>query len=79
MSAALDLLHDQPRQRIHREPFGHLLAFAFAAGAGTEEWERACSLRDLEPSDFEASCFGPGLCLAAFADRLGFSINGRPR
>lgn len=77
MPTALDLLHQEPRHRIHREPFGHLLAFAFATGAGSEEWERARSQRDLEPSDFEASCFTQGLGLTAFVDRLGFVIDGR--
>lgn len=78
MLPALDLLHQEPCHRIRREPFGHLLAFAFATGAGTEEWERARAQRDLGPSDFEANCFTQGLGLTAFAERLGFTIEGRP-
>jgi DNA mismatch repair protein MutS2 len=77
MLPALDLLHREPRPRIKREPFNHLLAFAFATGAGTEEWERARSQRELDPSDFEPSCFSQGLGLSAFAERLGFVIEGR--
>jgi len=77
MHPALDLLHAEPRPRLRAEPFGRLLAFAFAAGAGTEEWERALGPRDLDPSGFEAACFSQGLGLGALADKLGFTIAQR--
>ena len=79
MPKVLDLLHVDARNRLRAEPFGHLLAFAFAAGAGTEDWERARAERDLDPSDFEAACFSKGLALHSLADRLGFTIGGRQR
>ena len=79
MPPALDLLHLEPSHRIRREPFSHLLAFAFATGAGTEEWDRARAQRDLNPSDFDPACFTKGLGLATFAERLGFTIDGRPK
>ena len=79
MHPVLDLLHSEPRNRLRTEPLGRLLAFAFAAGAGTEEWERAQSLRDLDPSSFEPACFSQGLGLSALVERLGFTIGGRVR
>ncbi len=79
MPAAIDLLHARAKHRLRVEPFGHLLAFAFAAGAGTEEWEDARSQRNLDPSDFESACFSQGLGLASFVERLSFSIGGRTR
>jgi DNA mismatch repair protein MutS2 len=79
MRPPLDLLHSEPRARLRTEPFGHLLAFAFATGAGTEEWERAQAPRDLDPSGFEAACFSQGLGLSALADRLSFTTDGRLR
>jgi len=79
MPHALDLLHAEPRNRLRAEPFGHLLAFAFATGAGTEEWENARAQRDLDPSDFDSTCFSQGLGLSALADRLGFAIAGQKR
>ncbi len=79
MSTAIDLLHIQAKHRLRKEPFGHLLAFAFAAGAGTEEWEDARAQRNLDPSDFESACFSQGLGLASLVERLSFSIGGRTR
>ena len=79
MQPVLDLLHAEPRGRLRAEPFGHLLAFAFATGAGTEEWEQAQAPRDLNPSVFEAACFSQGLGLSAFAERLSFVAGGRAR
>lgn len=79
MCPVLDLLHSEPRNRLRAEPLGHLLAFAFAAGAGTEEWERAQASRDLEPSGFEPACFSQGLALNALAERLSFAVGGRSR
>ena len=77
MSPALDLLHTEPIDRIRRDPFNRLLSFAFAAGAGTEEWDRARAQRDLGPSDFEPACFAAGLGLATLAERFAFSIDGK--
>lgn len=77
MLPALDILNQCPKQRIRREPFGSLLAFAFATGAGTEEWERARAARDLEPTSFDPTCFAPGLGLTSFVERLSFTIEGR--
>ena len=79
MPPFLDLLHVEPRNRLRAEPFGHLLAFAFATGTGTEEWEQAKAQRDLDPSGFESACFSQGLGLSVLADRLGFTIGGRQR
>ena len=79
MSTAIDLLHGQAKHRLRKEPFGHLLAFAFATGAGTEEWEDARSQRNLDPSDFESACFSQGLGLGSLVERLSFSTGGRTR
>jgi len=77
MQPALDLLHAQPQLRLRTEPFGHLIAFAFATGAGTEEWERAQSARDLDPSGFQPACFTQGLGLSSLVEKFGFTIAGR--
>lgn len=79
MSEVLDLLHAEPRRRLRPEPIGNLLAFAFATGGGTEEWEKARAARDLEQSEFDADCFSHALSTATFVDRLGFAIGGRYR
>ena len=79
MAPVLDLLHIEPRNRLRKEPFGHLLAFAFATGAGTEEWEQARTQRTLDPSDFDPACYSQGLGLTTLVDRLGFFIGASQR
>jgi DNA mismatch repair protein MutS2 len=64
-----DILHEIPRRRLSPKSTRETLTFAFAAGCGSDPFERLLSRLTPTPTSFSSECFATDLFLDAFIDR----------